>query len=192
MRVIVGITGASGTIYAQKFVEKLFKKVELEIVVSDFGKEVIRHENPDFLTDLSKFGKLYKLDNFHSPIASGSHLFDAMIVIPCSMKTMGLIANGIANNLIIRAAEVCMKEKRKLILCPRESPLSSIHLDNMAKLAKLGVIIAPLMPSFYLKPKTIDDLIEHTVNRLLDLIGVPDDLAKRWDHILKEKLKIRK
>lgn len=192
MRVIVGITGASGTIYAQKFVEKLFKKVELEIVVSDFGKEVVRLENPDFLAELSKFGRIYSLNDFDLPIASGSHLFDAMIVIPCSMKTMGLIANGIANNLIIRAAEVCMKEKRKLILCPRESPLSPIHLDNMAKLAKLGVIIAPLMPSFYLKPKTIDDLIEHTVNRLLDLIGVPDDLAKRWDHILKEKLKIRK
>ena len=192
MRVIVGITGASGTIYAQKFIEKLFKKAELEIVVSDFGKEVTKLENPDFLTELSKFGKIYNFNNFNSPIASGSHLFDAMIVIPCSMKTMGLIANGIANNLIIRAAEVCMKEKRKLILCPRESPLSPIHLDNMAKLAKLGVIIAPLMPSFYIKPKTIDDLIEHTVNRLLDLIGIPDDLAKRWDHIVKEKLKIRK
>jgi len=192
MRVIVGITGASGSIYAQKFIEKLFKKVELEIVVSDFGTEVIKLENPDFLAELSRFGKIYNFNNFNSPIASGSHLFDAMIVIPCSMKTMGLIANGIANNLIVRAAEVCMKEKRKLILCPRESPLSSIHLDNMAKLAKLGVIIAPLMPSFYLKPKTIDDLIEHTVNRLLDLIGVPDDLAKRWDHIIKEKLKIRK
>lgn len=180
MRVIVGITGASGTIYAQKFVEKFSEKAELEIVVSKVGKEVIRQEKPNFLAELSKYGKVYEFNDYNVSIASGSHLFDAMIIIPCSMKTLGLIANGIANNLIIRAAEVCMKEKRKLILCPRESPLSPIHLENMSKLAKLGVIIAPLMPAFYTKPETIDDLIEHTVTRLMDLLGVPEEHVKRW------------
>ncbi|MCK4239605.1 MAG: aromatic acid decarboxylase, partial [Candidatus Lokiarchaeota archaeon] len=108
MKIIVCITGASGTIYAQKFVEKLFKKADLEIVVSEIGKEVIRQENPNFLTELNKYGKIYESNDYNVSIASGSHLFDAMIIIPCSMKTLGLIANGIANNLIIRAAEVCM------------------------------------------------------------------------------------
>jgi len=180
MRLVVGITGASGIIYAQKFVKRLSEKAELEIIVSKVGKEVIRQENPNFLAELSKYGKVYEFNDYNVSIASGSHLFDAMIVIPCSMKTLGLIANGIANNLIIRAAEVCMKEKRKLILCPRESPLSSIHLENMSKLAKLGVIIAPLMPAFYTKPETIDDLIEHTINRLMDLLGVSGEHVKRW------------
>jgi 4-hydroxy-3-polyprenylbenzoate decarboxylase len=180
MRIVVGITGASGTIYAQKLVEKLSKKADLEIVVSETGREVIRHENTRFLTDINKFGEVYENDNFHAPIASGSHLFDAMIIVPCSMKTLGLIANGIADNLMARTAEVCLKEKRKLILCPRETPLSPIHLENMAKLSKLGVIIAPLMPSFYTKAKTIDSLVDHVVNRLLDLLGVPDKSAKRW------------
>lgn len=180
MRVIVGITGASGTIYAQKFVKKLSEKADLEIIVSEVGKEVIRQENPNFLAELSKYGKVYEFNDFNVSIASGSHLFDVMLIIPCSMKTLGLIANGIANNLIIRAAEICMKEKRKLILCPRESPLSPIHLENMSKLAKLGVIIAPLMPAFYTKPETIDDLIEHTINRLMDLLGVPEEHVKRW------------
>lgn len=180
MRVIVGITGASGTIYAEKFVERLSEKAELEIVVSKVGKVVIRQEKPKFLAELSKYGKVFEFNDYNVSIASGSHLFDAMIIIPCSMKTLGLIANGIANNLIIRAAEVCMKEKRKLILCPRESPLSPIHLENMSKLAKLGVIIAPLMPAFYTKPKTIDDLIEHTINRLMDLLGVPEEHVQRW------------
>jgi 4-hydroxy-3-polyprenylbenzoate decarboxylase len=182
MRIVVGITGASGTIYAQRLVEKLSKKVDLEIVISEIGKQVIEHENPEFLTNLGEFGKVYEINNFNVSIASGSHLFDAMIIIPCSMKTLGLIANGIANNLIIRAAEVCIKEKRKLILCPRESPLSPIHLENMSNLSKLGIIIAPLMPSFYTKPKTIDDLIENTINRVLDLLGLPVEDAKRWSN----------
>lgn len=180
MRLVVGITGASGIIYAQKFVKRLSEKAELEIIVSKVGKEVISQENPNFLAELSKYGKVYEFNDYNVSIASGSHLFDAMIIIPCSMKTLGLIANGIANNLIIRAAEVCMKEKRKLILCPRESPLSPIHLENMSKLAKLGVIIAPLMPAFYTKPETIDDLIEHTINRLMDLLGVSGEHVKRW------------
>jgi 4-hydroxy-3-polyprenylbenzoate decarboxylase len=180
MRIVVGITGASGTIYAQKLVEKLSKKSDLEIVVSESGREVIRYENPQFLTDVNKYGDVYENNSFHAPIASGSHLFDAMIIVPCSMKTLGLIANGIADNLIVRAAEVCLKEKRKLILCPRETPLTPLHLENMAKLSRIGVIVAPLMPSFYTKPKTIDDMVEHVVNRLMDLLGLPEKNAKRW------------
>ena len=180
MRIVIGITGASGTIYSQKLVEKLSKKTELEIIVSEMGKEVIRHENPEFLTSMKKFGEVYENDNYHAPMASGSHLFDAMIIVPCSMKTLGLIAHGIAENLIVRAAEICLKEKRKLILCPRETPLAPTHLENMTKLSEIGVIIAPLMPSFYTKPKTIEDLTDHVVNRLMDLLGVPEENAKRW------------
>ena len=179
MRVVVGVTGASGTIYAQDLIKRLSKKAELEVIVSDAAQQVIKQENPSFLPELKKL-TVYDNHDFNAPCASGSHPFDAMIIVPCSMKTLGLLSHGIADNLIVRAAEVCMKEKRTLIICPRETPLSPIHLENMEKLSKLGVIVAPLMPSFYTQPKTIDDLVGHMADRLLDLLGVPDEDARRW------------
>jgi 4-hydroxy-3-polyprenylbenzoate decarboxylase len=180
MKIVIGVTGASGTLYAQRLLEKLKGKAELELIVSDAGKEVIKQENPSFISGLNKFGEVYENDNFNAPVASGSHPFDAMVIIPCSMKTLGLLSHGIASTLIVRAAEVCMKEHRKLILCPRETPLTPIHLENMEKLSRLGVIVAPLMPSFYTQPKTVNDVVDSVVDRLLDLLGLPSESSVRW------------
>jgi 4-hydroxy-3-polyprenylbenzoate decarboxylase len=123
--------------------------------------------------------KFYEVNDLTAPPASGSYKIDGMIIVPCTMKTLAAIANGYSDNLITRAADVTIKEKRKLILIVRESPLSPIHLENMLKLAKLGVVIAPPVPSYYIKPKSVDELIEHTVGRILDQLGIECNI-RRW------------
>ncbi len=178
---LIAITGATGVQIAIKLLESLNKKrIMTELIISKIAKEIINIETDINISDIRKLAdKNYDVEDLTAPPASGSYRIDTMVIVPCSMKTLAAIANGYADNLINRAADVMIKEKRKLILVVRESPLSAIHLENMLKLAKLGVVIAPPVPSYYIKPKSVDDLIEYTVGRLLDQIGIESDI-KRW------------
>jgi 4-hydroxy-3-polyprenylbenzoate decarboxylase len=179
--ILIAITGASGILIAVKLLKILKEKdIETELIISEAAKDVISSETELKIIDIQQLATHnYDVNDLTAPPASGSHKIDAMIIIPCTMKTLAAIANGYSDNLITRAADVSIKENRKLILIVRESPLSPIHLQNMIKLAKLGVIIAPPVPSYYIKPKTVDELINHTVGRILDQIGIESEI-KRW------------
>ena len=180
VRVVVGVTGASGVQYAYALLRNL-EGHDVDLVISDDARKVIAAE-----TDLGAkaFGKLaantYGNDDTTAPPASGSYRFDAMVVIPCSMGTLGKIAWGISDNLISRAAAVCMKERRTLILVPRETPLAATHLENMLRLANQGVVVLPAMPGFYHGPKSVDDLVDFIVGKVLDQLGIEHRLFKRW------------
>lgn len=184
--IIVGITGASGSIYAQALLRHLDQCSDvsrIDLVTSQAGSRVISEElGAEAVRDLTKSDKI----TVHSPndigasIASGSHLSDAMIIVPCSMGSLASIANGLCRDLLHRAADCMLKEHRRLIIVPRETPLNAIHLENMLKLARLGVRIIPAMPSFYHNPQTIDDLVEHFVHRLLDHLDVNHEQKTRW------------
>lgn len=178
---LIAITGASGVQIAIKLLEYLNKKkIMTELIISNIAKEIIHIETDIKISDIQNLAdKNYEVEDLTAPPASGSYKIDTMVIVPCSMKTLAAIANGYADNLITRAADVMIKENRKLILVVRESPLSAIHLENMLKLAKLGVVIAPPVPSYYIKPKNVDDLIEYTVGRLLDQMGIESNI-KRW------------
>lgn len=180
MRVLVAITGASGAIYGLRLLEVLKqKRVESYCIVSDAAKKIIKHEISD-----KKYQSLIKdcLDEseIEAPFSSGSFRLDAMIVAPCSMKTLAAIAHGYADNLITRTADVMLKERRKLVLLPRETPLSAIHLENMLKLSRFGVIILPAAPGFYHNPKRVNDLVDFIVGKVLDTLGIENNLFKRW------------
>jgi flavin prenyltransferase len=173
MKIVIGITGASGAIYAQRLLEKLsFLESERNIAVifSEKAKQVWKHElgNEDFLK--IKF-PVFKPDDFFAPPASGSARFEAMIVCPCSMGSLARIANGISDELITRSADVILKEKRRLVLVIRESPLNLIHIRNMKLLASAGAIILPASPSFYSKPATITEIVDTVVDRVLIIAG---------------------
>jgi len=178
---LIAITGASGVQIAIRLLEYLNKKkIMTELIISKIAKEIIHIETDIKISDIQNLAdKNYEVEDLTAPPASGSYKIDTMVIVPCSMKTLAAIANGYADNLITRAADVMIKENRKLILVVRESPLSAIHLENMLKLAKLGVVIAPPVPSYYIKPKSVDDLIEYTVGRLLDQMGIESNI-KRW------------
>lgn len=178
---LIAITGASGVQIAIKLLEYLNKKkIMTELIISKIAKKIIHIETDIEISDIQNLAdKNYEVEDLTAPPASGSYKIDTMVIVPCSMKTLAAIANGYADNLITRAADVMIKENRKLILVVRESPLSAIHLENMLKLAKLGVVIAPPVPSYYIKPKSVDDLIEYTVGRLLDQMGIESNI-KRW------------
>jgi flavin prenyltransferase len=183
VKIIVALTGASGIAYGLRLAEAL-KDEKLSIAVSDNAKKVIKYEIGDVgktLKQLGKCGKLYNEDEIDAPPASGSSSFDAMVVCPCSMKTLSAIANGYSYNLIARSADVMIKERRTLVLVPRETPVSAIHLENMLKLSRLGVIILPASPALYNKPKSIDDIVNFIVGKVLDSLRVENDLYKRWD-----------
>lgn len=182
MKIIVAVTGASGSIYAQQLFDKLHKLQqqieEVCIVFSDTAKQVWQHELQS-LPNTYNF-KEFSNDNFFAPIASGSAQYDAMIVCPCSAGTMGRIAHGTADNLITRAADVMLKERRKLILVLRETPYSLIHIKNMELITLAGGIICPASPSFYSNPQDIHDVCDTIVNRIIDLIGLEND-SFRWN-----------
>jgi 4-hydroxy-3-polyprenylbenzoate decarboxylase len=187
-RYIVGITGASGSIYGVRLIEELIKKGnEVYLVITNNGKKVLEYEVEinfeEWLENINKSKgqlKLCAIDDMFSSIASGSFKTDGMVIVPCSMGTLSKISSGISDNLLTRAADVMIKEKRKLILIPRESPLSSIHLKNMLFLSNLNVTIIPPMPAFYLKPKTLEDIINITVGRILSSLDVDSDLYHEW------------
>lgn len=177
-KLVVGLSGASGAIYAQKLFEALVKichPQQVAVVFSKNAKTVWEHElGLDIHQELTNMGFLYyNINDYSAPFASGSARFDTMFVVPCSMGTMAKIAHCLSGDLLSRAADVMLKEKRRLILVPRESPYNAIHLRNMQILAELGAIIAPASPHFYAKPETLDALIQSFVHRLLDLADLP-------------------
>ena len=192
----IAVTGASGAPYACRLLEVLIKQGHTILIsISGDGLSIINEETNLHLkgseTDIqfslmkyfsAKEGQItyFDEDYMHAPIASGSFKIDAMVIIPCSMKTVASIANGNSVNLIERAADVTIKERRKLIIVPRETPLSAIHLRNMLTLAGLGCNIIPAMPAFYHHPKEVADLVDFIVGRILDTMGVENDLTPRW------------
>jgi 4-hydroxy-3-polyprenylbenzoate decarboxylase len=178
------MTGASGAIYGVRLIQ-VMKKVdpdaEVHLVISETAKRVIRHEvevNPD---DLLKFvDRWYREDDMEAPIASGSFRFQSMAIVPCSMKTLASIASGITDNLIVRAADVALKERRRLVLVIREAPFNLIHIENMERVTRAGAIVMPASPGFYHKPKTIQDMVDFVVGRVLDLMGIEHRMIRRW------------
>jgi 4-hydroxy-3-polyprenylbenzoate decarboxylase len=182
MKLIVAITGASGVIYGKRLLEVLRdKKIETHLVISNAAEKIIEYELGITKIGLEKLADhVHGVDDWSSPIVSGSFKTDGMIVVPCSMKTLAGISSGFAENVVLRAADVALKEKRKLILVPRETPLNTIHLQNMLALAKQGVSIVPAMPAYYHNPKNIDDLVDFVVGRVLDLLDIEHTLYKRW------------
>jgi 4-hydroxy-3-polyprenylbenzoate decarboxylase len=183
MEVIVGITGATGVLYAVRLLEALGDiGVIVHLVISEWGKRNLEIETPYDLGDVEKLAPfVYEDGDLGAPISSGSYRTDGMIVLPCSMKTLGAVAGGYDENLIARAAGVTLKEGRKLVLCPRETPLSAIHLENMLKLARLGVRIVPPMPAFYNRPTNIEDIIDTHTMKVLDQFGISLGDQKRWN-----------
>ncbi len=194
---IVAITGASGSIYGLRLIEELLKseygiylvisKQAFSIIKSETGVNWVGKTDSEREKKIQKYFsskniKYYNEDNLSAPISSGSFVTDGMFVVPCSMKTLSGIANGYANNLIERAADVMLKEGRGLILVPREMPFNAIHLENMLKLARLGVKIAPPIPAFYNKPEDINDIVDFVVGKILDSSGVDNKLFKRWEY----------
>ena len=176
---IVGITGASGAIYGHRLIEHLKTSGHIvHLICTDAGKKVSDWEGESSAFKLAD--EKFKVDNFFAPPASGSSLYDGMIVAPCSVGTMAKIACGIGDNLLTRSADVCIKEKVPLIIVPREAPLSGIHLNNMQSLVKNGVHLIPASPHFYHRPKTIEDLVDTVLSRVLDHLKVQHNVGKRW------------
>lgn len=190
-RFIVGITGASGSIYGARLTEELLKqKDEVYLIITDNGRRVLEFElDINFQSWLDRLNRLYgglnlcDIKNMFSSVASGSFRTEGMVIAPCSMGSLAKISNGVTDNLLIRAADVIIKEKRKLILVPRETPFSSIHLRNMLVLSDLGATILPPMPAFYNKPKAIDEIVDNTVGRVLTSLRVDNTLYKEWDGV---------
>ena len=182
MRIVVAITGASGSITGIKLLETLNKfDVKTDLILSDWAKETITIETDYSVKQVIEMADSYHdINNLGAAVSSGSFRHDGMIIAPCSMKTLAGIANGLETNLVIRAAGVTLKEQRKLILLPRETPLTPIHLENMLKLSRIGVVIMPPVPAFYNKPKSIDEIVNHTIARVLDHLRIDNDLTKRW------------
>lgn len=183
MDLVIGSTGATGIIYTVRILEKLkdIEGVNTHLIISDWATANLSIETPydiDYLKSLATY--TYDYHDLSAKVSSGSFLVDGMIILLCSMKTLSAISNGYSDNLITRAADVTLKEGRKLVICPRETPLSPIHLENMLKLSRLGVSIMPPMPGFYSNPKTLDDIIDHHVMRVLDQFRINICNEKRW------------
>jgi 4-hydroxy-3-polyprenylbenzoate decarboxylase len=180
-KIVVGITGASGAPYAKRLLALLRTRddVEVGVCASATAAEVWRLECGGELAESISF-PLWGARDYRAPFASGSAGWHAMAVVPCSMGTAARIAHGISDTLLTRAADVMLKERRSLVVVPRETPLSAIHLDNLASLARAGAVVLPAMPSFYGRPATLDDAIDTVVGRLLDHLGLEHDLGRRW------------
>jgi len=187
---VVGITGASGSIYGIRLIQQLaLKKHTVNVVVTSAGKMVMKEElGVSGLGKMDKLGlskvknniKIWENNNFEAPFMSGSSAPEAVIIIPCSVGKLAAIANGISGNLVERTADVALKEKRQLILVVRETPLSLIHLENMVKVTRAGAHILPAMPAFYHHPKTIDDMVNFVVGKVLNLLRIEHNLFKSW------------
>jgi 4-hydroxy-3-polyprenylbenzoate decarboxylase len=174
---VVGITGASGVVYARRLLEVLCDHSTVHIVISDTARQIAGIEG----VNLEGFDAIYaENSNLAADIASGSFCYDGMAIVPCSMKTLAAVSNGFADNLIVRAADVCLKERRPLLLLLREMPLSRIHLKNMLAADEAGATVMVASPPFYQNPETIDDLVDMVVARMLDHMGVKHNLGTRW------------
>lgn len=182
-RIIVGISGASGIIYGVRLLEELKKAdIESHLVVTKAG-HLTRAYETDLSKDelLNKAHKSYRITDIAAPIASGSFQTAGMIIAPCSMNSLAEIAQGLGSNLLSRAADVILKERRRLVVVPREAPLTLAHLNNMTKITEMGGIIFPPNPAFYQKPESIDDIVNDTIGRILDLFAIETNLVKRWE-----------
>jgi flavin prenyltransferase len=180
VRVLVAITGASGALYAQRLLDNLQpQRNEVHLVMSHYAQAVIGEELPGGLR-VPAGVKSHGLKSMNVPFASGSNPFDAMVVIPCTMGTLGRIAHGFSEDVLLRAADVMLKERRKLILVPRETPLNLVHVKNMELLLLAGAMILPANPSFYTRPQTVEQVADTVVARVLDHLGVPHALVPRW------------
>ena len=193
-RYILAISGASGSLFGIRLLERLTKRSEIHLIISSQSFSIISHETGldwSARTDAQRERKIrahfessniyfHNEHNLASPLSSGSFIAHGMLVVPCSMKTLSGIAHGYANNLTERAADVTLKEGRPLLLSPREMPFSAIHLENMLKLARLGVTIAPPVPAFYHNPKDLDDIVDFVVGKIMDSLGVRHTLFRRW------------
>jgi len=190
-RLIVGLTGATGAILGVRLLEALKdSEVESHLVISNWARRTIEHETPYTFKQVCELANVFhNSNNVAAEISSGSFITEGMVVIPCSMRTLGAIAQGSGENLVHRAADVVLKEHRRLVLVARESPLSELHLENMLKLARMGVRIVPPMPAFYNHPKSIGDIVDHIVARVLDQFGIAAPFAKRWDGHMKSSSK---
>jgi 4-hydroxy-3-polyprenylbenzoate decarboxylase len=186
---VVGITGASGAIYGIRLLEVLssINNVETHLIVSEAAEEIIKHETGRRIEDVRKLASFsYDIRDMAARISSGSFRTDGMIVAPCTVKTMSAIANSYSENLLIRVGDVTLKERRRLLLLVRETPLHIGHLRNMERLCEMGAIIMPPVPAFYHKPQTIEDIVDHTVGKMLDLFGIEHGLFLRWSGMAKQ------
>ena len=181
-RIIDGVSGASGAIYAYRLIQVLADSgIEVHFVASKAGLEVLEYECGLTMVQLTQMvHKIYDVNRIDSAIASGSFPCESMVIVPCSMKTLGSLANGIAGNLLTRAADVTLKEGRKLVLVTRETPVHAIHLENMLKLSHAGARIVPACPGFYHRPQTIEELVDMLVGKICDALNVDNDLFERW------------
>jgi flavin prenyltransferase len=183
VRLIVAITGATGTIFGVRLLQALEgSEIETHLVISKWAERTLAHETPYAIQEVRQMADHhYASGDQGAAISSGSFLTRGMVVAPCSMRTLAAIAQGAGDNLIHRAADVVLKERRKLALVVRETPLSDIHLENMLKLSRMGAVILPPVPAFYNHPRAIDDIVNHIVMRILDQFDIHLDVAARWD-----------
>lgn len=184
LKIIIGVTGASGAIYPLRLLERLRRKenVEIHLVLSRAGEKTVYLETGKLAADLKTLAHYcWPLEDISAPLASGSFQTAGMVIAPCSIHTMSAIACGVSSNLMIRAADVVLKERRRLILMVRETPFHLGHLRTMTSLAEMGAIIAPPIPGFYNRPASVEDLVDTSIDRVLDLLGVPDDSIRRWN-----------
>ncbi|WP_461202457.1 UbiX family flavin prenyltransferase [Enterococcus sp. N342-3-1-2] len=183
-KIVIGISGASGTTYAIDLIKKLHANPEVEThgVISTWAKQNLKLESDMSLHELESLLEdyHYAINDLGATIASGSFLVDGMVIVPASMKTVAAVSMGYSDNLIARAADVTLKEQRKLILVPRETPLSTIHLENLTRLSRLGVQIIPPIPAFYNHPETIADLVNHQTMKIMDALGIENESDGRW------------
>ena len=182
-RLIVGMSGATGAVFGTRLLEALKEcDVESHLVLSKWALRTVEHETSYKGDDLRALADVvYSPGDMGAAISSGSFLTEGMVIIPCSMRTLGAIANGYGDHLVHRAADVVLKERRRLVLVTRETPLSDIHLENMLKLSRRGVTILPPMPAFYNHPQSVDDIVDHIVARTLDQFAIAAPFAKRWE-----------
>jgi 4-hydroxy-3-polyprenylbenzoate decarboxylase len=188
-KLIVGMTGASGSIFGVRLLQVLAETdVEVHLVVSKWAQQTLEHETTLTLNDLRELADVYYGPNdMGAAISSGSFMTDGMVIMPCSTRSVGAIAHGIGEHLVHRAADVILKERRKMVMVVRETPLNEIHLENMLKLSRMGVTILPPMPAFYNHPQSIDDMVNHIVARVLDQFSITADFAKRWDGTMRNR-----
>lgn len=180
MRIVVAITGASGSLYAQRLLDHLDPaQHEIQVVMSNYAHAVVAEELPGGLR-LPAGVKAHGLKSMNVPFASGSNAFDAMVIIPCTMGTLGRIAHGFSEDVLLRTADVMLKEKKKLILVPRETPISLIHVKNFELLLLAGATLIPANPSYYTRPATVEAVVDTVVARVLDHLGLPQNLVARW------------
>ena len=190
-RLVVGITGATGTIFGVRILQMLHGSgVETHLVVSKWAARTLAHETTHSLKDVQGLAtQSYGSGDQGAAISSGSFVTLGMVIAPCSMRTLAAIAHGLGDNLIHRAADVVLKERRKLVLVVRESPFNEIHLENMLKLARMGVVILPPMPAFYNHPQSLDDMVNHIAMRVIDQFDIHLDVMNRWDGVLQHGAK---